>query len=148
VAKESLLRRAKTAFATMFVAALVTTYVVSAIRLDRASAQTGESGGGAIGSLDPPVVGSAVYYGAGFAGQATASGESFDPTLLTAAHRTLPLGSQIQVTNLENGLSTRVRINDRGPYTGALIDLSTAAAREIGMLPKGSARVQLDWARR
>jgi rare lipoprotein A len=109
--------------------------------LDQAAAA---HGGEATGGLGLPFVGQASYYGAELAGQATASGEVFDPGLLTAAHRTLPLGSEVQVTNLENGLSTVVRINDRGPFSGAVIDLSTAAAQRIGMLPKGSARVGLE----
>ena len=135
------MRRAKTAFATIFVACLAATYLLAAIRLDQASAVPA---GKATTGLSRLFGGSASYYGAELAGRATASGEVFDPNLLTAAHRTLPLGSEVQVTNLENGLSTVVRINDRGPFTGAVIDLSTAAAQRIGMLPRGSARVQLE----
>ena len=140
------MRRAKTAFATIFAACLLAGYLMSAVRLDQASAAGIWAPSGnqkAIGSS--PMVGEAVYYGAELAGRPTASGEIFDPGLLTAAHRTLPLGSQVQVTNLGNGLSTVVRINDRGPYSGdSIIDLSTAAAQRIGLLPKGSGRVQLE----
>jgi len=134
------LRRAKTAFATIFVACLAATYLLAAVRLDQASTALGRV---ATAGWSLPFVGQASYYGAELAGRATASGEVFDPGLLTAAHRTLPLGSEVQVTNLDTGRSTVVRINDRGPFTGAVIDLSTAAAQQIGMLPTGSARVQL-----
>jgi hypothetical protein len=148
------LRRARTAFATIFAACLLAVYVTSAVRLDRAAAAAplpsqsvpgGEAAGSLDPPLDPPMVGQAGYYGAELAGNPTASGEIFDPTLLTAAHRTLPLGSEVQVTNLGNGLSTVVRINDRGPFSGdSIIDLSTAAAQRIGLLPRGSGRVQLE----
>lgn len=147
------MRRARTAFATIFAACLLAVYVTSAVRLDRAAAaaplpsRSAPAGEAAAGSLDPsfdsPVVGEAACYGAELAGHPTASGEIFDPALLTAAHRTLPLGSEVQVTNLGNGLSTVVRINDRGPFSGdSVIDLSTATAQKIGL--RGSGRVQLE----
>lgn len=89
--------------------------------------------------------GRASFYGEELAGNPTASGERFDPEKLTAAHRTLPLGSRVRVTNLRNGESVVVRINDRGPFHGnRIIDLSEAAARQIGMLKRGTARVQLE----
>ena len=89
--------------------------------------------------------GTASYYGAAFAGRRTASGERFDPGAFTAAHRELPFGSRIRVTNLENGRSVVVRVNDRGPYAdGRIVDLSEAAARELGMLHSGVARVHLE----
>ncbi len=89
--------------------------------------------------------GPASYYGAELAGNPTASGERFDPTKLTAAHRTLPLGSRVRVTNLRTGASVIVRINDRGPFHGhRVIDLSHAAAREIGMIRRGTARVRME----
>ncbi|MBR0553096.1 septal ring lytic transglycosylase RlpA family protein [Sphingomonadaceae bacterium LXI357] len=88
--------------------------------------------------------GHASYYGPGLAGGQTASGERFDPRKLTAAHRTLPLGSRVRVTNTRTGRSVVVRINDRGPFiAGRVIDLSTAAARRIGMLASGTARVRM-----
>lgn len=88
--------------------------------------------------------GKASWYGPGFAGRKTASGERFDPRSLTAAHRTLPFGTTVRVTNTDNGKSVVVRINDRGPYTGKrIIDLSKAAAREIGMLHAGTAGVEV-----
>ena len=89
--------------------------------------------------------GYASYYGAEFAGRRTASGETFDPEGLTAAHRDLPFGTKIRVTNLDNGRSVVVRVNDRGPYVaGRIVDLSSAAARELGMLRSGLARVHLE----
>jgi len=88
--------------------------------------------------------GEASYYGDELAGNPTASGERFDPGKLTAAHRTLPLGSRVRVTNPANGESVVVRINDRGPYHGnRVIDLSLAAAREIGLLSSGVGQVRM-----
>ncbi len=93
-------------------------------------------------------VGLASYYGAAFQGEETASGEEFDYHDLTAAHRTLPLGSVVRVTNLENGRSVVVRINDRGPYganrrKGTIIDLSRGAAHRLGFIRDGLARVRV-----
>ena len=89
--------------------------------------------------------GTASYYGADFAGRRTASGERFDPQAFTAAHPDLPFGTLVRVTNLENGRSVTVRINDRGPFTGGrIVDVSWGAARELGMLRSGVARVRLD----
>lgn len=88
--------------------------------------------------------GMASYYGDELAGNRTASGERFDPDELTAAHRSLPFGSMVRVTNTSNGDSVIVRINDRGPFShGRVIDVSHAAAREIGMHRSGTARVKL-----
>jgi len=88
--------------------------------------------------------GMASYYGNELAGNRTASGERFNPGELTAAHRTLPFGSMVRVTNTSNGDSVVVRINDRGPFShGRVIDVSHAAAREIGMHRSGTARVKL-----
>ena len=90
-------------------------------------------------------VGKASWYGPAQDGKETASGETFDQKKLTAAHRTLPLGSTAVVTNLETGKSVEVRINDRGPYVkGRKIDLSHAAAQEIGMSKKGVAKVRIE----
>jgi rare lipoprotein A len=88
--------------------------------------------------------GRASWYGAEFQGSPTASGEPFDMHALTAAHRTLPLGSRALVRNLENDRTVVVKINDRGPYRrGMALDLSYAAARQIGMDRAGSARVEI-----
>ena len=89
--------------------------------------------------------GNASWYGPDFAGKKTANGERFNPGDLTAAHRTLPFNTRLKVTNLKNGKSVIVRINDRGPYAdGRIIDLSRAAAKKIGMLNSGTARVKLN----
>lgn len=89
-------------------------------------------------------VGTASWYGPGFHGRRTSSGERFDQQELTAAHRTLPFGSTIRVTNIDNGKSVVVRINDRGPFIrGRIIDLSRGAAQRIGMMGAGTARVEL-----
>jgi peptidoglycan lytic transglycosylase len=86
----------------------------------------------------------ASWYGPGFAGRRTSSGERFDPNSLTAASRTLPLGSHVKVTNPSTGKSVVVRINDRGPHLhGRSLDLSRRAAEEIGMKRKGVARVRV-----
>ncbi len=88
--------------------------------------------------------GMASYYGAGFAGRPTASGERFNPSALTAAHRTLPFGTRLKVTNPHNGRSVVVRVNDRGPFSrGRVIDLSQEAARQIGLIQQGHGVVQL-----
>lgn len=89
--------------------------------------------------------GEASYYGKELAGNRTANGERFNPSALTAAHRTLPLGSKLRVINKANGKSVVVRINDRGPFTKhRLIDVSFAAAQEIGMIRSGKANVRLE----
>ncbi len=90
-------------------------------------------------------VGLASWYGADFQGKPTASGQIFDEEKLTAAHRTLPLRSRVRVTNLENGRSVEVRINDRGPYvSGRVLDLSTRAAKALGMQKEGLALVRIE----
>jgi rare lipoprotein A len=88
--------------------------------------------------------GMASFYGSELAGRRTASGERFDPGELTAAHRTLPFGSKVRVTNPANGRSVVVRINDRGPFArGRLIDLSRSAAKRIGLVGRGKGEVRL-----
>jgi rare lipoprotein A len=90
-------------------------------------------------------IGVASWYGGRHQGRLTASGEVFDENKLTAAHRTLPLVSWARVTNLENGRSIAVRVNDRGPYIdGRVIDLSTRAAEKLGMTEQGLARVEIE----
>jgi peptidoglycan lytic transglycosylase len=89
--------------------------------------------------------GIASWYGPGFHGKATASGDIYNQADLTAAHQTLPLGTAVLVTNLENGSSTQVTINDRGPFAkGRIIDLSYAAAQSIDMVGPGTALVRVD----
>ncbi len=88
--------------------------------------------------------GYASWYGPGFHGRRTASGEIYNMYAFTAAHKTLPLGTEVLVINLENGRQTIVRINDRGPFVkGRIIDLSYAAARALGMHRQGVARVRI-----
>lgn len=88
--------------------------------------------------------GVASYYADKFNGRKTASGEVFDQKLLTAAHRTWPFETVVSVTNLANGKSVQVRINDRGPFVkDRLIDLSRAAAQKIDMLRSGTANVEI-----
>lgn len=102
------------------------------------AANDGAGAGTALGG------GNASYYGRQFDGRRTASGERFDMDGLTAAHRTLPFGSKVRVTNPANGRSVVVRINDRGPFHGnRLIDVSQAAAQRLGLIARGSGRVEL-----
>ncbi|AOE83603.1 septal ring lytic transglycosylase RlpA family protein [Pseudomonas sp. TCU-HL1] len=89
--------------------------------------------------------GKASYYGARHHGKRTASGERFDQHALTAAHRTLPFGTRVKVTNLNNHRSVVVRINDRGPHVrGRIVDLSREAAERLGMLRAGVAPVRVE----
>jgi rare lipoprotein A (peptidoglycan hydrolase) len=97
-----------------------------------------------IGQLPPTRIERASWYGSEFAGRRTASGEAYDPNSLTAASRTLPLGSLVSVTNPDNGRSVTVRINDHGPYVhGRTLDLSHRAAQRLGIISKGVSRVKL-----
>jgi rare lipoprotein A len=90
--------------------------------------------------------GIASWYGPTFYGHHTANGEMYDGTELTAAHRTLPMPVNVRVTNLDNGRSIVVRVNDRGPYAkGRIIDLSEAAARELDVIRSGTARVRVTY---
>lgn len=85
------------------------------------------------------------YYARRLAGRPTANGERFDPEAMTMAHKTLPFGTLVRVTNRANQRSVVVRVNDRGPWTaGRIGDVSVAAARELGMLRKGIARVRME----
>jgi rare lipoprotein A len=89
--------------------------------------------------------GEASWYGPGFFGNRTANGEVFRPGTLTAAHRTLPFGTKVRVTNLWNGRSAVVRINDRGPFHGQrVIDLAHGAASQLGLVASGIAQVKLE----
>ena len=88
--------------------------------------------------------GIASWYGPGFHGKRTANGEIYNMYKLTAAHKTLPLNTYVKVINLENGKSVIVKVNDRGPFVeGRIIDLSYAAAKRLGMLKRGTAKVKL-----
>jgi rare lipoprotein A len=106
------------------------------------------------GSADPSSqrraqVGLASWYGPGFHGEEAANGEIFDQRDMVAAHRTLPLGSVIRVTNLENGRRVTLRVIDRGPYgrnyrRGTIVDVSRGAARRLGFLEDGLVKVRID----
>jgi rare lipoprotein A len=99
----------------------------------------------AFGSVRFQVSGLASWYGPGFHGALTANGERFNQYAYTAAHRSLPFGTQVRVTNLNNGRSVVVRINDRGPFTGGrVLDLSQGAAQVIGVIGSGVAPVRMD----
>ncbi|MFL9839552.1 septal ring lytic transglycosylase RlpA family protein [Sphingomonas sp. ST-64] len=88
--------------------------------------------------------GMASYYGDAHAGNRTASGERFDPDDMTAAHRTLPFGTRLRVTDPSTGRSVIVRVNDRGPFhKSRVLDLSEAAARELGIVRRGRALVEI-----
>jgi hypothetical protein len=106
-----------------------------------------ETAVGAAARLPQPTAfeGLASWYGPGFAGRRTASGEVFDPAQLTAAHRTLPFGTRVRVTNLANGRSVEVRITDRGPFKpDRIIDLSRGAAEALDMMRSGVERVRVE----
>lgn len=107
-----------------------------------------------LATIEPPVElptaatpiegGIASYYGRRFHGRRTASGEPFDMNAMTAAHRTLPFGSLVEVTNPRTGKTVTVRINDRGPFHGnRVIDVSRAAAEELGLVQRGRGPVEL-----
>jgi rare lipoprotein A len=107
--------------------------------------------GRAAASADSPALqfGLASWYGPGFHGEETASGEIFDQREMVAAHRTLPLGCVIRVTNLENGRRLTLRVIDRGPYgrnvlKGTVVDVSRGAARRLGFIKQGLVRVQIE----
>lgn len=89
--------------------------------------------------------GTASWYGQDFHGKPTALGEPYNMYAMTAAHKTLPLPTRVRVTNLENGRSTELRVNDRGPFVqDRVIDLSYSAARELGVYRRGTARVRIE----
>jgi rare lipoprotein A len=109
-------------------------YVVYGIRYYPAPANVGDEFNGL-----------ASWYGPDFHGKSTSNGETYNMYDMTAAHKTLPMNTIVKVTNVNNGLSTVVRINDRGPFVGTrIIDLSNTAARDIGMLNAGTASVKLE----
>lgn len=89
-------------------------------------------------------IGNASWYGKDFHGKITSSGERYDMFKFTAAHKTLPLGTKVEVTNLSNGRKVKVYINDRGPFVeGRIIDLSYAAALKLGMVKHGTTKVRI-----
>jgi peptidoglycan lytic transglycosylase len=111
-------------------------------RLAMTSLGADEASGGA--ALGPTQVVDASWYGPGYAGRRTASGDRFDPNRLTAASKTLPLGSRVRVTNPANGKTAQVKITDRGPAVrGRALDLSPAAAHKLGLTRGGVAPVEI-----
>ena len=103
----------------------------------------------ASGAVPRVQLGLASWYGPGFHGEETASGEIFDQRAMVAAHRTLPLGSVIRVTNLENGRRLTVRVIDRGPYgrnhrKGTIVAVSRGAARRLGFVKDGLVKVRVE----
>jgi rare lipoprotein A len=104
----------------------------------------GRGAGIAPALFGPALRGEASYYHDGLAGRPTASGEAYDPQAMTAAHKTLPLGTRVRVERRDKDLSVTVRINDRGPFVeGRIIDLSRAAARQLKMTEEGVAPVRV-----
>ncbi|MCU0807501.1 MAG: septal ring lytic transglycosylase RlpA family protein [Candidatus Contendobacter sp.] len=127
--RHALLRRTRRALGVVSSIVLPATLALAAIPLEAGARniQTGQ----------------ASWYGPGFHGKKTASGERFNQHALTAAHRSLPLGTRARVTNLRNGKAILVKINDRGPYHGGrVIDLSRAAARHLAMGGIGRVRIE------
>ena len=109
-------------------------------------AATKRPGGPGTAAPEPTkrIVGLASWYGQRHQGRPTASGEAYDMNRLTAAHRTLPFGTRLRVTNVENGRSVVVRVNDRGPHVpGRVLDLSLGAAKALGMVSEGVGRVEV-----
>ena len=130
---QTVLNRAGGAIPRLFVLAVFSTAVWS-----------GPAHADYVGSLPKKAV-VASWYGHEFSGRRTASGTRFDPQELTAAHKTLPLGTRIRVTNPRTGASVLVTITDRGPFCGRReLDLSRAAAREVGILSRGVASVLIE----
>jgi len=108
---------------------------------------TAQSPPASIGATTEPVKGICVYYNDKFQGHVAASGEKYDKGALTAAHRTLPFGTMVKVTNLENNKSVVVRVNDRGPQGGSkakIIEITSRAAKEIDMIKKGKVQCQME----
>jgi len=124
---------------------LLTTFCLGAHIADAQSPTTGSASRATPGASDARAVarkpvqhGKVSWYGRRFAGRTTASGERFDPHALTMAHRSLPLGAVVDVTNDANGRHVRVRVNDRGPYHGNRVaDLSRAASERLGFVDSG-----------
>jgi rare lipoprotein A len=114
-------------------------------RVARADAHVQPAKRGKSRRKSDPMTGVASYYGREFNHRRTANGERYLPTELTAAHRWLPFGTRLRVTNLDNGRRVVVRVNDRGPYAkGRVLDLSRAAAGRLGILDRGLAHVRLE----
>ena len=108
---------------------------------------TAQSPPASVGASSGPMGGICVYYSDTFQGHILASGERYDKEALTAAHRTLPFGTMVKVTNLGNNKSVVVRVNDRGPFGGSkakIIEITSRAAKEIDMIKEGKVQVQIE----
>lgn len=115
--------------------------LAAAVLLSAAPAAAGDGGS----EVEQVLEGRASWYGGGFHGRPTASGAPFNQHALTAAHRSLPFGTELRVTNLRNGEQVEVTVTDRGPYSrGRILDLSRGAAAELGMLERGVSRVRIE----
>ncbi len=113
--------------------------------LSARASEPGRAAGGGTNGRAYEAVGVASWYGAKFHGRTTASAEPYDMNAMTAAHPSLPFGTKVRVTNLENGRSVVVRINDRGPFAKRrIIDVSSHAAEHLGFLGAGLARVRVE----
>lgn len=111
----------------------------------RSSSRTIDQAGKSSEHISGSITGTASYYADKFHGRKTANGETFNMHDLTAAHKTLPFGTIVRVTNLGNNKSVKLRINDRGPFVkDRIIDVSLAAAKELDMLGTGTAEVRID----
>ena len=125
--------------------ALLLLAVVALLGSGCASAPRSQPSAGASATQSGPTVGVASYYGKQYHGRKTASGERFNMYELTAAHRTLPFGTNLKVTNLANDRSVVVRVNDRGPFKrDRILDVSLEAARRLQMIAPGTARVRIE----
>lgn len=134
--------RKKIVFLTVFVSAIVLFYCLKSFAHERYLAN---SNSGSISKFAYDNIGIASWYGKRFHGRKTANGERYDMFALTAAHRRLPLGTILRVTNLANNRHVIVKVNDRGPYIrGRIIDLSVAAATELRMVTKGVSKVKIE----
>jgi rare lipoprotein A len=123
-------------------------FVLSLAVLNGCAGSSGSARGSSssrAGSNGGAQTGVASYYADKYHGRTTASGERFDTNKLTAAHRTLPFGTRVRVTNLDNGKQVIVKVNDRGPFVkGRIIDLSRAAAKRVDMIRAGLAKVKVE----
>jgi rare lipoprotein A len=142
--RRTLAARAVCVIAIAIAIAIASATVAFAEPKSAAAAPAPETSAASAGDAGSSQTGLASWYGADFHGKRTSNGEIYDKEKLTCAHRTLSFGSYVLVRNLDNGSSVVVRVNDRGPFAKErIIDLSEAAARIIGMIPTGTARVSL-----
>lgn len=132
----------KIIFLSLVVSGIVLFYCIKSFAHDRYLTNFNSAN---LSNISHSDIGKASWYGKRFHGRKTACGERYDMFALTAAHRKLPLGSILRVTNLANNRHVIVRVNDRGPYIGGrIIDLSVAAATELRMVTKGVSKVKIE----